>query len=227
MWSDIQHPWSYIGKRRLDRAWSEFRHADEVVVVHHAFRLDRDVPPGDAAPAVDGFAAWPAAPVAAIRSQLNSVEQAGAFEGIELHAVGAALGDTTAAHRLLHLARRHGLQWPLLERLFRAQFTERRPLLDHGSLVALAAEAGIDEATAGMTLAGDDYADAVRADVHRARTLGISAVPFFLLDGYHRIAGAQPTEAFAYALRRVWADRHRTPPARCHRARARSLRESR
>jgi predicted DsbA family dithiol-disulfide isomerase len=223
IWSDVLYPWSYIGKRRFDRAWAGFRHRTEVVVVHHSFLLEPVVPFGDHTGSDAPVDSWLGAPVGVLKSRMISVEHAGAVEGLELHLVAAMTGDTLAAHRLLHLARRRDLQWPLLERFFRAHFTEQRSLLEHRSLVRLAAEVGLDGTEAAAVLAGNEYTDAVQADVQAARALGVSSTPFFLIDGYHRIAGAQPTEAFAYALDRVWADTHRVRPAQCRRARARSL----
>ena len=44
----------------------------------------------------------------------------------------------------VHLAREHGLQDPVIERLLRAHFSEQRSVFDADNLVALAAEAGLD-----------------------------------------------------------------------------------
>ena len=46
-------------------------------------------------------------------------------------------------------------------------------------------------------LAGDRYADAVRADEASARALGANAVPFFVIDERYGIAGAQSPAVFA------------------------------
>ena len=50
------------------------------------------------------------------------------------------------------------------------------------------------------------YADAVRADENQARELGISGVPFYVLDMKYGVSGAQPTEVFMEALAKAHAD---------------------
>jgi predicted DsbA family dithiol-disulfide isomerase len=49
-------------------------------------------------------------------------------------------------------------------------------------------------------LATDRFGDAVRADEHEARLLGIAAVPFFVIDRYYGIEGAQSADVILDAL---------------------------
>ena len=44
IWSDVACPWCYVGKRRFERAVSQFEHADEVQVTWRSFELDPDAP---------------------------------------------------------------------------------------------------------------------------------------------------------------------------------------
>ena len=57
-------------------------------------------------------------------------------------------------------------------------------------------------------LADGGYADAVREDEAQAGALGISGVPFTVLDNRYAVSGAQPAEAFAAALDRAWSESH-------------------
>ena len=52
----------------------------------------------------------------------------------------------------------------------------------------------------------DKYADEVRSDFQEARGLGISGVPFFVIDRKFGLSGAQPTETFTAALNQAWQD---------------------
>ena len=79
----------------------------------------------------------------------------------------------------------------------------------HAALTALAVEAGLDEADARAALAGDAFADAVNAEIREARGLGISGVPYFVIDRRYAVSGAQPPELFAEALTRAQADARR------------------
>ena len=91
-----------------------------------------------------------------------------AADGLEFRFDLIRGGNTFDAHRLLHLAKDHGLQPEMKERLLRATFTEGLPIADKPTLVRLAAEAGLPAAEVQAVLDGDAYADAVRADEQQA-----------------------------------------------------------
>jgi len=134
--------------------------------------------------------------------------QTAAAEGLEFHLEGLATGNTFDAHQLVHLARAHEIQDAMIERLYRAYFTEQRSLFDAGSLVDLAAEAGLDRDDAAATLGDNRYAEAVREDIEIARQLGVNGVPFFVIDDRYGISGAQGPNTFLDVLQRVAADHH-------------------
>jgi predicted DsbA family dithiol-disulfide isomerase len=71
-------------------------------------------------------------------------------------------------------------------------------------LVGLAASLGIDEAEARAALSSERFAADVRADIAEARRLGITGVPFFVIDRTYGISGAQPTDVFVEALTEAW-----------------------
>ena len=56
-------------------------------------------------------------------------------------------------------------------------------------------------------LAGDEHADAVRSDEAEARALGISGVPFFVVDRKYGVSGAQPADQLLAVLERAWSER--------------------
>jgi predicted DsbA family dithiol-disulfide isomerase len=128
-----------------------------------------------------------------------------AEEGLDFDFGGVRPGNTFDAHRLLHLAAERGLQGALKERLLRAYFTDGVPVGDHEALVPLAVEIGLDEAEVRAVLAGDAFADHVRADEAAAEELDITGVPFFVIDRKFAVSGAQDTEVFVRALDRAWA----------------------
>jgi predicted DsbA family dithiol-disulfide isomerase len=99
----------------------------------------------------------------------------------------------------LQLGKAHGIQDAVIERLYRAYFTEQRSVFDRESLVTFAKEVGLDETEVRDALEQDAYADAVTADIREARSLGVSGVPFFVI-GRYGVSGAQGTDVFAEAL---------------------------
>ena len=207
IWSDIACPWCYVGKRRFEAALARFPHAEDVHVHWRSFELDpsapRVRPPQDYAERLAGKYGMSREQAQGRIDQLVNVAQA---EGLQLNFKEIQPGNTFDAHRLLHLAQAHGLQAALKERLLRAYLSEGRPIGEHSTLLQAASDVGLDVDLAQATLATDQYAREVRADQELARRLGISGVPFFVLDNHYAIEGAQPTELMLSALTRAYAE---------------------
>jgi predicted DsbA family dithiol-disulfide isomerase len=204
IWSDIACPWCYIGKRRFEEALAAFEHADDVRVTWRSFELDPDAPqerPGDRAVHLAEKYGSTLEQARAMQQQMTDVA---AGEGLAFRFDIAREGSTFDAHRLLHLAARHGRQDALKERLMRAYLGEGELISDHDVLGRLALEAGLPADEVRDVLAGDAHADAVREDERAAAALGISAVPFFVVDRAIGAAGAQAPEALGDLLRRGW-----------------------
>ena len=211
VWSDIVCPWCYIGKRRFERALDAFPDRAAVVIVHRSFQLDPVSPPGEVRNHRDNLMAKYGMTESQADAAQITMEKTAADEGLEFHLVGGVTGNTFDAHRVLQLARERGIQEEVIERLFRAHFTEQRSIFDHRSLTTLAVEAGVDADEVSRVLHSDAYASEVRADNQQARACGATGVPFFVIDDRHGVSGAQPSEVFAAALSRAWAERHVQP----------------
>jgi predicted DsbA family dithiol-disulfide isomerase len=206
VWSDVVCPWCYVGKRRFERALADFAHRDQVEVIHRSFQLDPSKPKGKTQARGEALRrkyGWSEAQATAREAQMNSTAAA---EGLDFKLGSQLTGNTADAHQLIHLAKARGVQDAVVERLFRAYFTEGRSLFDADSLVALAAEAGLDPAEARAVLDEGSYAHAVAADGHEAQALGATGVPFFVIDNRYGVSGAQPTAVFAEVLARAWAE---------------------
>jgi len=204
VWSDLVCPWCYIGKRRLERALAEFPGRERVEIVHRSFQLNPSAPMGTTARRRDYLMAkygWSAAQAEKIDADM---ERRAAADGLEYRLSAEGLtGNTFDAHRLVHLARERGRQDAAVERFFRAYFTEQRSLFDHASLAMLAVDVGLKPDDVQRVLDGDEYSDGVTADSNEARALGVTGVPFFVLDGRLGVSGAQPVEVFTEVLSRA------------------------
>ena len=208
IWSDVVCPWCYIGKRRFEAALATFKHRDQVEITWKSFQLDPQAPRTSEG-TLDQVLAKKYGVSAEKAAAMNArVTTLAAQEGLDYHLDLAHPGNTFDAHRLIHLAAAHGLQGEMKERLMRAYFTEGQPIGETETLVRLAADTGLDADEAREVLAADTYADEVVADEREARVLGISGVPFFVLDEKYGISGAQPVEVFQQALEQAWAESH-------------------
>lgn len=86
--------------------------------------------------------------------------------GMEWSLDSAQPTNTFDAHRVIALAATQDLQVEMLERLFRAYFSEGLLVSDRATLATLAAEVRV--AGVGEMLASSVFADAVRHDEHLA-----------------------------------------------------------
>lgn len=200
IWSDLVCPWCYIGKRRFERALKAASIRETVEIVHRSFQLDPTMPRGQTVDQKTLLARKYGLSEADAAAMGRRMAGLAADEGLVFNTEGGVMGNTRDGHRLVHLGADRGLADAVLERLYRAHFSERRSIFDIGSLVDLAVEAGLDRADAQRTLEGDAWSDAVNADIADAKQLGISGVPAFLFDRRLAVSGAQAAEVFIRAL---------------------------
>ena len=99
-------------------------------------------------------------------------------------------------HRVLQLANAHGVGLDFFGRLQDRFFAGEINPFDHGVLTGVAVEAGVPLERVRDVLAGDEFADAVRADRAAAAALGISGVPFAVFDQRYAAPGAQPVGTY-------------------------------
>jgi len=200
IWSDVICPWCYIGKRRFEAALAAFPHKDKVNVVWRSFELDPKSPPQYTETLIEMLSRKYKVSLQEAENMNTHVSSLAKKVGLEYHLSEARPGNTFDAHRLLNFAASRQVTDKAMERIMHAYFSEALPVGDRAALASLAPEFGISTVDAMVMFESDAYVDAVRADEARASELGISGVPFFVINGKLGISGAQPIEVFADAL---------------------------
>ncbi len=202
--SDIACPWCAIGLASLQLALQRVGDAVDAEIVVHPFELNPGMrPEGEAI--VDYLGRKYGRTPAQIAETQAMIRERGA-------AVGFAFGprthvyNTFDAHRLLHWAGLEGKQLPLKQALLRAYHTDGKDPSDHDVLVEAAQSVGLDAAAARAVLAGDDHADAVRAEIGEYQRMGIQSVPSIIFNDRYLVTGGQPVEAFEQAIREIAAE---------------------
>ena len=208
IWSDVVCPWCYIGKRRFEAALSAFPHRDAIEVTYRSFELDPHAEVNSGESTTERLAEKYGVSLEQAAGMNRRVTSIAAGEGLDYHLENARHANTVKAHRLIHFAADKGRQNEALERIMTAYFSEGEDIGDTATLVRLATEAGLDADEARAVLESDDYSDAVRADERRAAMLGITGVPFFVVDERYGVSGAQPAEFLREVLERAWAESH-------------------
>jgi predicted DsbA family dithiol-disulfide isomerase len=190
VYSDLICPWCFIGKKRLEKAIAMLD-GQETVVRWHPFQLNPDMAPEGVdrrAYRSAKFGSWE-------RSQAMDadVAKAGRGEGIAFnYDKMARTPNTLDSHRIVWLAGERGIQDAVVEALFEAYFTDGRDLSDRATLAAIAVEAGLDAKEVDDLLSGDAG--------RKGHQLGVTGVPFVVINDTVALSGAQPPETFLKAL---------------------------
>ncbi|WP_173923921.1 DsbA family protein [Agromyces sp. Marseille-P2726] len=208
IWSDIACPWCYIGKRHLEAGIAALGdEAPEVEIEYHSFELSPDTPLDFEGSTVEYLSERKGMPVAQVEQMLEHVTAVASKAGLDYHFEKVAHTKTLKGHELLHLAKAHGAQLEMKERLLKAYFTEGGRVNRIEELVGYAEELGLDPVETREALESGRYAPDVQADIAQARRYGINGVPFFVFEGKYGVSGAQPAEVFSQVLTQVAGER--------------------
>jgi predicted DsbA family dithiol-disulfide isomerase len=202
IYSDLICPWCYIGKRRMEEAIRQLPDDMQVSRSWHPFQLNPDMPREGLDRKLyrsKKFGSWGKS-----QAMDAQVTDAGKSVGIEFHYdLQTHTPNTFDSHRLVWLAGISGVQDVVVETLFRAYFCEGANLSDQMKLIEIGASASLEVAALKRLFAGEEGASAVREEEQRAKMLGISGVPFYVINESVSFSGAQPAETFLDALRRT------------------------
>ena len=89
-----------------------------------------------------------------------------------------------------------------------AYWSKATNIAEPDELRRLAAEVGLDADDVERVIAdGSAYLDVVEASTHEAQSVGINAIPAFVLDRRLLVLGAQPLDVFRAAFAQLDAQR--------------------
>ena len=97
------------------------------------------------------------------------------------------------------------MQNNVVEQLFEAYFEKEEDITSHEVLVRRAVRAGLEEEEVKGWLDSGAGGDEVDREVEEARSKRITGVPYFTVQGYHNIEGAQDAEGFARVFESIKA----------------------
>jgi predicted DsbA family dithiol-disulfide isomerase len=206
IWSDIVCPFCYLGKRKFETALEAFEHRDKIEIEYKSFQLAPDIVTDTTLRVDEYLASAKGFPIEQARAMNARVTAAARQIGLDYHLDKAILANTFKAHKVLHLAKDHGVQQPMKERLLHAYFTEALNIDDDATLIRLAGEVGLSAADVTTALNGTAYDEAVRADIDLARKFGCTGVPFYVFDRAYAVSGAQDVDVFSETLRRSYEE---------------------
>ena len=215
IWSDVMCPFCYIGKRRFEDALQQFAHKDEVEVEWKSFQLNPDMKTDPSVNINQYLAEVKGWNLEYAQKMNDHVTEMAAQVGLKYDFDKAVVANSFNAHRLSHLAKKHGLGDAAEEALFKAYFTEGKNIDDQDTLIGLGVSIGLNADELKQALDSDDFADDVKHDIAEARQLGIQGVPFFVMNNKYGVSGAQAVPVFSETLEKSFAEwqQENTKPA--------------
>ena len=202
-WSDFSCPFCYIAEARLMKALDNLGITEQCRLDFRSFRLNPAAKKVPSHPIFDSYAKRYGPDMAAM--QIERIESMAAGEGLEFHYGTALNSNTMDAHRLVkHIKSKDRKKADeLIHCLYNAFFKDNRVLADHEVLKDIATGIGIDAAEVDSVLNGRDYRSDVEADENVAHRYGVTAVPFFLVNGKYGIHGAVDVSEFEQVLKKA------------------------
>ncbi len=203
IWSDIVCPFCYIGKRRFEKALESFSQKDKVEVVYRSFQLDPDMKPEKGVSLNQYLANRKGIPPEQAKEMNAYVTGMAKEEGLLFDFDKAVITNTLQAHRLLQLAKSHGLQPATKEKLMSAYFTEGRDVGDETVLLELGQSVGLPADEIRALFTNDSYYEDVELDQYMAQQLRVQGVPFFVFNNKYAVSGAQAQSVFSEVLEKA------------------------
>lgn len=205
IWSDIMCPFCYIGKKNFEAALDKLPFKDEVEVEWKSYQLDPELKETSGSKTINEYLAErKGMPIAQIEQMQMRIKDMGKQVGIGFNIENAVVANTFPAHKLLHFAAKSNKANDAEELLFHAYFIDGKNVADKKVLVNIAEELGLDTDQAEYVLNSDSFDYEVKQDILEARNIGVTGVPFFLLNDKYALSGAQPVDLFVDALTQTY-----------------------
>lgn len=207
IWSDVMCPFCYVGKKHFENALEQLPFKDKIEVEWKSFQLDPTLPvEGTSESTIDYLVTRKGMPKEQIEGMMDHLSQSGAAVGIDFRQDISIPVNTFRAHRLIHLAQSKGKGNEMEEALFFAHFTAGKNVGKIDVLTEIATSIGLNKEEVIELLHSESQTQEVKNDIEEAQTLGISGVPFFVVDRKYGISGAQPIDTFAEALTQAYQE---------------------
>ncbi len=195
--ADVACPWSFLGKRRLDRALASY--SGPVHIVWHPFQLNPDLPADGVT--FDAYLAERFGGRGQVAEGLRKLEMLGAENGILFNFADLKrVPNTLNAHRVMLLGRENDVQSELAEVLYRAFFEQGRDIGDPGVLVELGRQVGLPGEAVRAALNDDTRLKIVAAEETQARQMGFVATPNYLFNRRVLLPGAAEVDTLVSAF---------------------------
>lgn len=213
VWSDIMCPFCYIGKRNYEKALSEFKDADKIELVWKSFQLDPTIPSTNVEQNTYVYLAqkkgWSMEQTIDMHNQIT---QTAKEAGLNYNFDQSKVANSFNSHLIIQFAKTKEWGDKAEEQFFKAYFTDGKDLNNTSDLTEVAKLIGLTDAEIENALTDEKFKQAVRADIQEASELGISGVPFFVMDRKYAVSGAQSPAIFLETITKAFEEWQKENP---------------
>lgn len=203
IWSDFVCPFCYLGEKRFELGLEKFENKETVEVSFRSFQLDPNAKSAAGQSIHEIISKKYGVSVAQAKANNDNIVSAAAAVGLAYDFDNLKPNNTQKAHELAKFALSKGLERSVVDRFFKAYFEEGVDIGDESALLQLVESVGLNREEAKEALQKETFREAVLKDQEEAATLGITSVPFFVIDGKYGVSGAQSPEHFLMALKQA------------------------
>lgn len=199
--SDVACPWCYVGKRRLEKALEQWDGAP-IEIEWHPYQLDPSMPAEGKHR--DEYLLSKFGDLERTKQMTDTLTEAGADLGIDFNFGEEWLAvNTLPLHQLLEIAGQEGFKDALKERFLKAYFVTLEPLNNMETLYKILSEFGWDSEKVNSIINDPEIGKIVEGKIAHFQKLGVTGVPFFIINSKYGISGAQAPQTFLEALQKV------------------------
>lgn len=200
--SDVVCPWCYIGKRRLEKAVAKLSSVYDFDIEYHPFELNPSTP--ETGVNQKEYLTKKFGGEDRYTELTNRVVGIAADEGLNLDFSKQLVSpNTRKAHSIIQFAREEGKQLAVKEAFMKAYFTDGVDLSKKENLISVAVQAGLDVTKVEKVLEDENAPIQIALAEQELSKLGISGVPFYIINNKHGISGAQSSETFKKAFEEI------------------------
>ena len=207
IWSDIMCPFCYIGKRKFEKALSQFPHREHIEITWKSFQLAPEIETDKNKSIHQYLSEHKGFSIEEAKGMNDYVTKMALEQGLVYNFDISIVANSFKAHQFTHFAKKQGKQDEAEEKLFKAYFTDGKNIDDNHTLIQLGTELELDGNLLKLVLENNTYANNVKEDIYEAQQVGVRGVPFFVFDRKFAVSGAQESSVFLETLEKSFNKR--------------------
>lgn len=205
IWSDFACPYCYIGEKKLEMALAQLALEIPVEIQFKSFQLNVDAVSHEGEDLNTLIANKYGISYEQAKAANDNIINTANEVGLKFDFDNIKPGNTGLAHEVYKYCHSIGKGQAMADGLFAGYFEEGVNLSSESRLLSLAEAIGVDADSVQEIIDGRNYKEAVMKDQKTAQELGISSVPFFVINDKYAVSGAQSVEHFKLTLEKAMA----------------------